>query len=129
MLLVTNKPVPAGRASPPTSTQEWRLVDFAYVAPDTLPAGIHMLRVENGGRQDHQLRLARLRTGASIRDWMNEPGSGQAVAGVARMGPGAVAFLPVALAAGSYVAYCLVTDPASGREHALMGMFKAIQVR
>jgi hypothetical protein len=51
------------------------------------------------------------------------------VAGVARMGPGAVTYLPVELSAGSYVAYCLVTDPASGREHVEMGMFRAIQVR
>jgi hypothetical protein len=91
-----------------------------------------MLRVENAGTQDHQLRLARLRSGASLQDWMKAPNPGllaQAVAGVARMGPGAVAYLPVELSAGSYVAYCLVTDPASGREHVLMGMLRAIHVR
>ena len=50
------------------------------------------------------------------------------VAGVARLGPGAVAYLPVELPAGAYVAYCLIIDPASGREHVEMGMLRAIQV-
>ena len=107
------------------------MVEYAYVGPDRWRAGSHMLRIENSGRQDHQLRLARLRPGASIRDWMSaaDPGTVAApVAGVARMGPGAVAYLPVELAAGSYVAYCLVTDPASGRQHVAMGMLRAIQL-
>ena len=58
-----------------------------------------------------------------------DPGEiGTAVAGVARMGSGAVANLPVELRAGIYVAYCLITDPASGREPVEMGMLRAIQV-
>ena len=132
VLLVTGGPVAAGRTSPPASTGELKLVDFAYLGPDTLPAGAHMLRVENAGTQDHQLRLARLRTGASVQDWMKAPNPNlvaPAVAGVARMGPGAVAYLPVELSVGTYVAYCLVTDPASGREHIQMGMLRTIQVR
>jgi hypothetical protein len=131
LLVVTSEPVTASRESPPTATQELRLVDFAYVGPDRWPAGSHMLRIESGGQQEHQLRLALLRSGASIQDWMSAAGSGKiarTVAGVARMGPGAVAYLPIELAAGTYVAYCLITDPTSGREHVTMGMVRAIQV-
>jgi hypothetical protein len=50
------------------------------------------------------------------------------VAGVARLGPGAVAYLPVELSAGSYVAYCLVTDPKTRRQHIELGVLRAIQV-
>lgn len=131
LLIVTDGPVTADRMRPPAATQEMRMVDFAYVGPERWPAGTHMLRVENAGRQDHQFRLARLRPGSSIQDWMNaeDPSDiGPAIAGVARMGPGAVAYLPVELPAGGYVAYCLISDPSSGRQHVEMGMFRAIQV-
>lgn len=130
-LVVTNAPVTAGRRSPPAATRELRLVDFAYVGPERWPAGSQMLRVENGGPQDHQLRLARLRAGSSLQDWLNadDPADiGTPVTGVSRMGPGAVTYLPVELTAGAYVAYCLITDPASGREHVEMGMLRAIHV-
>ena len=131
ILMVADAPVAPGHELPPRATQEVRMVDFAYVGQDRWPAGPNMLRVENGGQQDHQLRLARLRSGSSVQDWMNadDPGDvGTAVTGIARLGPGAVAYLPVDLPAGAYVAYCLISDPASGQEHVEMGMLRAIQV-
>jgi hypothetical protein len=107
------------------------MVDFAYVGPEAWQGGPQMLRVINRGAQDHQLRLARLRPGASIQDWMGaeDPGTvAEDVAGVARAGPGTVTYLPVDLAAGHYVLYCLVSDPASRAPHVMMGMFKEIEV-
>lgn len=50
------------------------------------------------------------------------------VAGVARLDAGRVAYLPVALPAGDYVAYCLIRDPRTGRAHVELGMFRAIRV-
>ena len=64
-----------------------------------------MLRVENRGRQDHQVRLARLAAGSTLETWLKaaDPGTHAApVAGVARLGPGAVAYLPVELPRGTY---------------------------
>jgi len=130
-VLVVTAPVASGREVPPPATEEVGMVDFAYVGPDRWPAGSHMLRIENRGQQEHQLRLARLRRGTSLQDWMNaeEPEEhATAVAGIARLGPGAVAYLPVELSAGAYVAYCLIPDPASGVPHGEMGMVRAIQV-
>lgn len=131
MLRVTNARVAAGRAAPPRATQDVQMVDFAYVGPERWTAGSHMLRVHNGGQQDHLLILARLRPGSSLKDWLDANDSGDvatSIAGVARLGPGAVAYLPVQLQAGAYVAYCLVTDPKSGRQHVQLGMLRAIQV-
>jgi len=131
VLVVTDAPVASGREVPPPATQQLRMVDFAYVGPERWPAGSHMLRVENGGRQEHQLRLVRLRPGSSLQDWLSADDRdkiGTAVAGIARLGPGAVAYLPVELPAGAYVAYCLILDPASGRLHIELGMLRAIQV-
>ncbi len=115
----------------PQATQEVQLVDFAFTGSNRWRAGSHLLRVENRGQQDHQLRLARLRAGSSLRDWLHADEQGdhaETVSGVARLGPGAVAYLPVELPRGAYVLYCLVADTASGRPHVELGMFRAIQV-
>jgi uncharacterized cupredoxin-like copper-binding protein len=130
-VLVVTAPLASGREVPPVATQEVGMVDFAYVGPERWPAGSHMLRVENRGQQEHQLRLARLRPGTSLQDWMNAEDPDEhatAVAGIARLGPGAVAYLPVELSAGAYLAYCLIQDPASGLPHVELGMVRAIRV-
>ena len=130
-LVVTNAPVSAGRDAPPAVTQEVRMVDFAYVGPERWAAGSHMLRVHNGGRQDHLFVLARLRPGSSLQDWMKADDAGEIatpVAGVARLGPGAVAYLPVELQSGAYIAYCLIKDPGTQRVHVELGMLRAIRV-
>jgi hypothetical protein len=131
IIVVPTAPVPATPDAAPSATVDLKLADFAYVGPDHWPAGAGMVRVENIGKQDHQLRLIQLPAGTTVQDWMNaeDPGEvGTPVIGVARIGSGAVAYLPVDLSPGSYVAYCLITDPASGEEHVLMGMLRAIQV-
>lgn len=130
--VVSAAPIAVGRENPPRASAEVQLVDFGYLGPEAWPAGPHLLRVENRGRQDHQLRLARLRVGSSLRQWMSADDPGEHatdVAGVARLGAGAVAYLPVELSAGAYVAYCLVADPASGRPHVELGMLRVFQVR
>ena len=107
------------------------MVDFAYIVPERWAAGSHMLRVQNRGRQDHQLRLVRLREGSSVTTWMNAGEPDQhvvPVAGVARLGAGAVAYLPVELPRGGYLLYCLIPDPVSGRPHIERGMLRSIQV-
>lgn len=118
-------------ATPPPSSQTVRLVDFAYVGPDHWAPGAQLLRIENTGPQDHQLRLARLRNGASVQMWMtaDDPDTvATTVVGMARVSAGEVAYLPVDLTPGSYIAYCLVTDGATKRPHVELGMLRAIQV-
>jgi hypothetical protein len=60
-LLVVASPVDSIAAAVPRDTQEVRMADFAYLASETSATGSHMLRVENTGRQDHQMRIVRLR--------------------------------------------------------------------
>jgi hypothetical protein len=107
------------------------MVDFAYVGPDRWETGAQLLRIENTGQQDHQLRLARLRDGASVQDWLaaDERNTlASAIVGMARVGAGEVAYLPIDLTPGTYIAYCLVTDTATKQAHVALGMFRAIQV-
>lgn len=119
-------------AAPPSATQVVGLVDFAYVGPDHWASGAQMLQVENTGAQDHQVRLARLRDGASLAMWMtaDDPDTvATAIAGMARVGPGQVAYLPVTLAPGRYIVYCLVADARTKRPHVELGMLREIDVR
>ena len=118
-----------GAAPAPAATETVPMTDFAYPGPDRWRAGARVLAVRNDGRQDHQLRLARLRDGTTLREWMATEGeTGTDVAGVARLGPGRTAYLPVELRAGEYVAYCLVRDPGSGRPHVMLGMVRSVRV-
>ena len=124
-------PADSAFAAPPPTAQAVRLVDFAYVGPEHWAPGAQVLRLENTGKQDHQLRLARLRVGASLQAWMqaDDPDAvATTVAGMARVGPGEVAYLPVDLKPGTYVAYCLVADASTQRPHVELGMLRAIQV-
>jgi hypothetical protein len=118
-------------AAPPPATQEVRLVNFAYVGPEQWAPGTQTLRLENTGKQDHQLRLARLRDGASVQAWMNadDPDTvATTIAGMARVGAGEVAYLPIEFTPGTYVLYCLVADPASKRPHIELGMLRVVHV-
>lgn len=132
VLVVRKGGADAAHASPPRFTQRVRMLDFAYQGGETWTAGPQIIRVENAGRQDHQLRIVQLKAGSTMSDWMTaaRPGQhGKAVVGIARMGPGEVAYLPVDLPAGTYVAHCLVTDPATGRQHIQMGMLRSITIK
>ena len=123
--------VTEGANAAPRPTGEVPMVDFADVIPERWTAGSHLLRVQNRGRQDHQLRLVRLRAGSTVMTWMNAERPNQhavPVAGLARMGPGAVAYLPVELIPGRYILFCLVADPATGRPHVEMGMLRSIEI-
>lgn len=121
----------ASETAEPVATERVGMVDFAYIGPDRWAAGTHMLRVANAGQQDHQLRIARMHEGSSLRDWMDaeEPADhATPIAGVARLGAGALAYLPVDLPPGIYVLFCLVSDAQSGKPHVALGMFREIRV-
>ncbi len=129
--IVVVSSAPADTARAPAPSQELAMVDFAYPGSERWDVGVRMLRVENRGHHEHQVRIARLRPGVTLRQWLeaeDAPGVDSTVAGVARLGPGATAYLPVELAVGSYVLYCLITDPATDKPHVELGMFKAIEV-
>jgi hypothetical protein len=130
-VIVVTGPVPASRATPPTPTVEIGLADFAFVGRERWPAGPHLLRVTNRGEQEHQLRLVRLEAGVTLRAWLEGGGadtSATPIAGMARLGPGGVAYLPLDLQPGEYVVYCLIPDVGTGRAHVELGMFRSIRV-
>lgn len=132
-------------APEPQATAQLGLVDFAYTGPDTWTAptsantgdtaaatALHMLRVENTGKQDHQVRIERLLHGTSLRAWLTTEDHNtmsEYVGGIARMGTSAVVYLPMRLAPGTYVIYCLVPDAVTRAPHIEKGMLRALTVR
>jgi hypothetical protein len=117
----------------PTATDTVSMTDFAYhlAADATWRAGSRLMRVENAGAQDHQVRIVRLNRGATVRAWLDAERKGtlvKEVTGVARLGPGGAAYLRLDLEPGVYLLTCLITDPRSGEPHVALGMFKPITV-
>ena len=100
----------------------------ALAAPDSVDAGWTRLRVDEDGA-GHIVVVFRLADGTTLREWVASEGeTGTDVAGMARLGAGRTAYLPVALPAGEYVAYCLIPDARTRQPHAMLGMVRALHV-
>lgn len=128
-LLVTGGSMPAGD---PVATVAVTMLDFAFAGPAEWAQGDHLVRAANDGAQDHLFILHRLNDGVTLKQWLDaeKPGQlSQRVGGLARTGPGQVAYFPATLSTGTYALVCLIPDPASGRPHAELGMFREIRVR
>ncbi len=107
------------------------LNNFAFTTASHWPAGAQLIQVRNTGTQDHHMMLARLHPGANLGDFMNAKEGTvvtEAPIGVSRISPVHSALLPVTLQPGHYVLYCLITDPASKKQHIELGMMKEIVV-
>jgi hypothetical protein len=128
-LLVTGDSVPA---NDPAATVTVRMLDFAFAGPAEWAQGDHLVRAANDGAQDHLFILHRLNDGVTLKQWMDaeKPGQlSQRVGGLARTSPGQVAYFPATLSPGTYVLVCLIPDPASGKPHVELGMFREIRVQ
>jgi uncharacterized cupredoxin-like copper-binding protein len=107
--------------------------DFAFAGPDTIPAGLVELRLENQGAQLHHLWLARLDGGRTMRDvmaalhggapatWMHDAG------GPNVSPPGGATAATLVLAPGTYAVLCLIPGP-DGVPHLMKGMVKELVV-
>ena len=131
--------------------------DFSFDGPDTLPAGTTDITMTNEGQQPHFMVVSKLEknqdwTAEDAIAYINEnpkanPDWAPTVAGIfgpkgAPINPGEtgeIVFVdptsnemkPIQdgeLEAGSYMLLCFVTDPASKKPHAMLGMVKKLTV-
>ena len=99
-----------------------------------LPAGRHRIRVENLGRQTHELvlfRLAEGKTPADLLAWASKligPPPGMPTGGTTGILPGGVNYLAVDLAPGEYALVCFAHNPGDHLSHATRGMVSRIRV-
>jgi hypothetical protein len=109
--------------------------DYAFQAPDTLPAGPTLFRLTDNGAEPHHIQLIRLEEGKTLQDMMALPPEAPKPWAVDIGGPnsprpgGGVSETAVTLTPGNYAMICGIPSPApDGRPHVMKGMMKAITV-
>ena len=132
LLACERKPAPAATANVVTITA----TDYAFQAPDTVPAGLTTFKFANQGKEPHHVVLmgARADAGKTMADldsamrmegpppaWLTLPGS----PGVAI--PGDSGNVTTMLEPGQYVLVCYISSP-DGQMHAMKGMFRPLVV-
>jgi hypothetical protein len=108
--------------------------DYAFDAPDTIPAGITTLRLLNNGPEMHHVFLFKLEEGKTVADlmealkvqgppprWLKLAGGPNAPA------PGAESNATLRLAAGRYVITCVIPSK-DGTPHMMKGMMRELIV-
>lgn len=108
--------------------------NFAYRSPDTIPAGLTRIRMQNSGPDQHHVTLVRLEVGRTIRDLLarieaNEYNpSWVTYVGGPEPGPiGEETNAIMDLAPGNYVLLCFISGE-DGIRHLAKGMVRALTV-
>ena len=108
--------------------------DYAFTAPDTIPAGLTEIRLLNRGAEMHHVFLIRLDGGTARSDLFAEmkghgplPSWAKEVGGPNTPGPGGEATAIVRLKAGRYAMICVIPSK-DGAPHVMKGMSKEITV-
>lgn len=128
---------PAPPPAPPTATVVAITAnDFSFVAPDTIPAGLTTVRLQNAGKEVHQVVFMRIDSGKTMADIatvMKDPAA--KVPGWLYFPLGANGIVPAdsanataTLAAGHYVLVCFIPSP-DGTMHVNKGMVRPIEVK
>lgn len=108
--------------------------DFAFEAPDSIPAGLTEIREHNLGPSLHHVALYKLEAGKTLADLMGALKPGQpfptwatALGGPNAAVPGGWSDATVVLMPAHYVLICFIPD-SIGRPHFAMGMEKELVV-
>jgi hypothetical protein len=128
---------PPSTAAAPQATAQVRLFDFGFTIPQ-LRSGQQTLQLTNQGPQPHELDLVKIpddvtpdQVAAAIQneDQGPPPFDIQQVPGMQAFDAGQSTWLSLNLAPGQYVAMCHVPDPATGKDHASLGMVSVFRVQ
>lgn len=112
------------------------MFDFTYQPSQPLTAGEQTIRVNNKGKQPHEVFLARLASGKGVNDLLaslapDAPADAidwQALGGISAIEVGAHAYFSVDLEPGRYALVCFAPDHGSGAPHFMLGMTQEITV-
>jgi plastocyanin len=110
------------------------LADYAFIVSEPLAAGQHVIRVENQGREPHEVLLFKLAPENTLDDaqsWLGDPRSAypfSSYLGGAVVEPaGFEAYFEAELTTGDYVLICTFRAP-DGRPHTEHGMIRQIRI-
>src|SRR5215203_1078821 len=109
--------------------------DYAFTAPDSIPAGLTEITLVNRGKEMHHVWLIRLDAGKTLKDLFAAmekseaglPSWARDVGGPNTPGPGGEAKAILRLAAGRYAMICVIPSP-DGKPHVMKGMAKEVTV-
>lgn len=106
--------------------------DFAFEAPDTLPAGLTSFHLMNTGKELHHLVLMRLDEGQTTADLAKAfagpiPSTLVLIGGPNPATPEGSAEATVNLKPGRYAMYCVIPSP-DGKPHIMKGMVRELTV-
>lgn len=108
--------------------------DFAFEAPDSVPAGLTEIREHNAGPSLHHVALYRLEAGKTLADFVGAlrpdapfPTWAKALGGPNTPVPGGWSNATVVLTPGRYAMLCFIGDSAN-RPHFMLGMEKELVV-
>jgi hypothetical protein len=111
-------------------------LDFSFQLPATVPGGPTVIRLTNGGKEEHQAQLARLNEGKQLSDLLTALQANDFKTALEAMtlsgGPaplpaGGTGATGVALEPGDYVFLCFVASP-DGVPHFAKGMVAPLEV-
>ncbi len=128
----TRKPAPAQAAATVVTVSA---LDFAFTAPDTVPAGLVTFKLVGTGQEPHQMVVMRLDSGKTLADlqpflsapdapipgWLKFP------IGVSVIVQGDTGNATAVLAPGRYAMACFIPSP-DGVPHVAKGMVRAFEV-
>ena len=110
--------------------------DYSFTAPDTVPAGLTTLRLENDGKEMHHLQLVRIGQGHTFEEFVRSAESGNPlpdwvtpIGGPNASTPKDHAQIVVGLAQGQYGMLCFITSPGDRTPHYAKGMVRSLVVR
>jgi hypothetical protein len=134
-LAPTHMVVAAQESEPTSSVIDITASDFAFAAPDSIPAGLVTIRMTNHGQEPHHGQLLRLNDGVTFDDLataLAEEGDGALRLVTAEGGPGAtdphgLTQVTLNLTPGQYALACFVSG-ADGIPHLAKGMLKPLEV-
>ena len=110
--------------------------DFKFNVSRPLTPGPHTFHVENQGTQPHEVVLVALAPGKTIKAFAaamapgaSGPPPGHFIGGVVGLDPRGSANFSATLKPGNYGLMCFFPDPATGKEHFMLGMLQDISVK
>jgi hypothetical protein len=126
---------PASRTIAPKGDITMTLNNYGFAFDQPLRAGKQVVTVRNGADQPHEVFIARLAPGKTVRDllaWVEKPNGpppGEPMGGTTDIPVGSWNSIGLDLPAGEYALICFSPDQKDGKPHFMHGMTRQITVK
>jgi hypothetical protein len=120
----------------PVADLTMKLYDFGFEFPAEISAGRHLIQIENGGPQHHEVEFVKLLPGTTFEalvEWAKAeagpPPAVQWLGGFAPASRGVLGLVTVDFQAGEYALLCFLPDVNDGKNHIIHGMAQRLLVK